>query len=154
MDQSILRAELRHDEGEKLVAYKDSLGLWTVGVGHLIDPSKGANPAPFGVDLRKGGSITEAQSDALLDADIDAKCTQLDEHIAWWRDLDEVRQRVIVNMAFNLGVAGLLGFKNTLACVHEARFDDAADGMLASKWARQVGKRADRLAGMMRTGTV
>jgi lysozyme len=55
-------------------------------------------------------------------------------------------------MAFNLGVPGLLKFKNTLRAVREGRFEDAAKGMLASKWARQVKGRAVRLAQVMKTG--
>jgi lysozyme len=55
-------------------------------------------------------------------------------------------------MAFNLGVPKLIGFRNTLADMEAGRYDEAADGMLASLWAKQVGNRADRLADMMRKG--
>ena len=66
MDRDKLIEELRADEGEKLVAYRDHLGYWTIGVGHLIDPAKGADPAPFGTDLTRGHAITPAQSAQLL----------------------------------------------------------------------------------------
>jgi lysozyme len=59
---------------------------------------------------------------------------------------------VLVNMGFNLGPEGLLGFRRTLRAVEEGRYADAAEGMLRSKWARQVGARAVRLAAMMREG--
>lgn len=152
MDENKLIAELRRDEGEVLEAYKDTLGYWTVGVGHLIDPKRGGNPAPFGEDLRKGGALTEDQSAALLAQDIAAKAAELDAAIPWWRDLSDARQRVLLNMAFNLGIAGLLGFKNTLLLVRGGYYDGAARAMMQSTWAKQVKGRADRLADMMAAG--
>lgn len=152
MNEQLLVAELRRDEGEELTAYMDTMGLWTVGVGHLIDPKRGADPAPFGVDLRGGGKITAAQSEMLLMLDIKSKMAELDRRLPWWRGLSDARQRVLLNMAFNLGTDGLLGFKNTLAAVQSGRYQDAARGMLSSKWASQVHGRADRLAAMMVQG--
>jgi len=156
MDENKMVAELRLDEGERLKAYKDSLGYWTIGMGHLIDPKKGGNPAPFGEDLRKGGAITPEQSAELLRTDIEAKAAELDKAMPWWRNLSDTRQRVLLNMAFNLGVTGLLGFKNTLSMVRQGFYDGAARNMLASRWAEQVGKqddqRAGRLAHMMAAG--
>lgn len=152
MNLEKLIAELRRDEGERLIAYLDSLGYWTIGVGHLIDPRKGADPAPFGTDLRRGGTITKMQSAQLLASDVDANAAELDKRLPWWRSLSDARQRVLLNMAFNLGVDGLLGFKNTLAMVKAADYASAARGMLASKWADQVHDRANRLAEMMVTG--
>ncbi len=152
MDENKLVLELRRDEDEKLTAYKDSLGYWTIGVGHLIDPAKGADPAPFGIDLRGGKSISPAQSEMLLRQDVSAKAAELDKRLPWWRKLSDARQRVLLNMAFNLGVDGLLGFKNTLAMVQAGDYAGAARGMLASKWAGQVHARADRLAAMMVQG--
>jgi len=138
---SELIAELRRDEGVVPYAYKDSLGYWTIGVGRLID-------------RRKGGRLSDDEIDYLLANDIRRVDAELDARLPWWRGLDPVRQRVLQNMAFNLGTAGLLGFKNTLAAVKAKRWSDAAAGMLASKWARQVGERAERLAHMMKTGDV
>lgn len=152
--RDILKQELRRDEGERLTAYKDSLGYWTIGVGHLIDPAHGANPSPFGRNLCFGGTITSEQCAQLLDEDIAKKEAELDKQMPWWRSLDEVRQRVILNMAFNLGVAGLMGFKNTLKKMRAGDYAGAATGMRASLWAKQVKGRADRLAKMMETGAV
>ena len=94
----------------------------------------------------------DEQVDGLLSADLLMTISGLDAHLGWWRTLTCARQRVLVNMAFNLGVAGLLGFKNTLSAVQRGHYEQAASGMMASKWAQQVGARADRLAVMMRTG--
>ncbi len=74
--------------------------------------------------------------------------------------MDEVRQRVIANMCFNMGIGnastgkGLLGFKNTLAAMQRGSYSMAAAGMLNSKWATQVGARATRLARAMETGVM
>lgn len=77
---------------------------------------------------------------------------ELDRNLSWWKNLDEVRQRVLFDMCFNLGVTKLLAFKNTLEAIRTGRYDDAAAGMLNSLWAKQVKGRATRLANMMRTG--
>jgi lysozyme len=76
---------------------------------------------------------------------------QLDKHLPWWREMNDVRQNVLANMCF-MGIGKLLGFKNTLAFMQAKRYDAAAVGMLDSLWAKQVGQRAVRLATMMRTG--
>ena len=88
----------------------------------------------------------------LLGADIDKVQAQLDLSLPWWREMSESRQRVLANMRFNLGLNKLLGFANTLAAMKQGRYADAADGMMNSRWAEQVGARAQRLATMMREG--
>lgn len=138
-DRDAMIEELRRDEGEVLHEYTDSEGYSTIGVGRLIDK-------------RKGGGISPEESAYLLSNDIARFEQGLDQNLPWWRELSDVRQRVILNMAFNLGVPGLLKFRNTLAAVREARWEDASKGMLNSKWAKQVKGRATRLAEMMRTG--
>ena len=134
-----LRAQLIRDEGSVPHAYQDSLGYWTIGVGRLIDQ-------------RKGGKLSEAEIAFLLDNDIARHANELFAAIPWARDLDPVRQGVLINMAFNLGVPGLLKFANTLAAIKARDYDDAAVRMLQSRWADQVGLRAVRLAKQMRTG--
>lgn len=139
MDKKQLTEELRRDEGVVPFAYQDHLGYWTIGVGRLIDK-------------RKGGGLSDAEIDFLLSNDIDRFEKQIIDALPWYSKLDDVRQRVLVNMAFNLGIAGLLGFKNTLAMIERGDYAGAAKGMLNSKWAGQVGERAKRLATMMETG--
>jgi lysozyme len=131
-----LLAELRRDEGVRLKPYRCTAGKLTIGVGRNLD------------DV----GISSDEADALLRNDVARVCSDLDARIPWWRGLDEVRQRVLVNMGFNLGISGLLGFKNTLRAVETGDYLGAAQGMLASKWAKQVGPRAERLALMMRDG--
>ncbi len=141
MDKKRMIAELRRDEGVVPYAYQDHLGYWTIGAGRLIDK-------------KKGGRLSESEIDFLLDNDIARFEGLLDKQLPWWRGQDEVRQRVLLNMAYNLGINGLLGFKNTLAYVKAKQYDQAAKNMLLSKWAGQVGNRAKRLSEMMRTGRV
>lgn len=144
-DDETLLAELRRDEDVVPYAYKDSLGYLTIGVGRMIDKAKGGGLAPDEIDY-------------LLANDVKRSMAELDKSLPWWRNLSEPRQRVLVNMCFNLGIGssalgtGLLGFKNTLAMIQVGDYEGAADGMLHSKWARQVGDRAMRLSAMMRKG--
>lgn len=128
---------LRGDEGEVLHAYQDHLGYWTIGVGRLIDK-------------RKGGGISKAESAFLLSNDIAEIEGELDRRLPWWRQLSDARRAVLMVMAFQMGVDGLLGFKNTLAMVKAENFDGAARGMLASLWARQTPERAHRMSEQMR----
>lgn len=139
MNYELLKKELVRDEGLRLKAYKDTVGLWTIGVGHLLGKEC--------LQLM----ITEANAMKLLDEDI-----KIAEGVAFKllpeaKKWDDVRQRALVNMAFNLG--NRLGqFKNTLKFMREKQWSQASANMLKSKWAEQVGKRANRLAKMIETG--
>lgn len=134
MNISQMKVELIRDEGLKLKPYRDTVGKLTIGVGRNLD------------DV----GISEAEAATLLESDIARTAKALDLNLPWWTTLSEERQRVLLNMAFNMGIAGLLGFKNTLAAIQAGKYEDAAKEMLTSKWAAQVGNRAQRLAQMMR----
>lgn len=134
MDESqeqLLRAELEADEGRRNKIYKDSEGLDTVGIGHLVS-----------------NGFSDAVINLIFKEDINVAENFLNKNIPWWTSLSPVRQRVLLNMAFNLN-ARLLGFKNALFAAQAGQYKTSADEMLDSKWARQVGKRAKRLAYMM-----
>lgn len=139
-----LIAELRRDEGVRYSPYNDTKGIPTVGVGHNLN----AKPLPSGWKY----PLNDTQVNSLLDDDLEDVFHDLDRNLPWWTDLNDVRQRVIANMAFNLGITKLLGFRNTLVAMRQGKYDAAADGMLASAWAAQVKGRAQRLADMMRKG--
>ena len=132
--------QLKRDEGVRQVAYQDSLGLWTIGVGRLIDGRK------VGAGLR----IKEIEQ--MLLNDIADREQALRLSLPWFDSLDEVRQAVLVNMAFQLGVVGLLQFKDTLNRVREGDYAGAAVAMLQSKWASQTPERAKRVAKQMESG--
>jgi lysozyme len=136
MDRQKLNDDLIRDEGLKLKVYKDSLGIETIGVGR---------------NLRDKG-LSTAEALYLLNNDLDECLADLRTFLPYFDDLDEVRQRVLTNMRFNLGPTRFRGFKNFLKCVRESRYKDAAIAMLESKWAKQVKGRARRLAKAMETG--
>lgn len=138
MNTRLLVDELKRDEGVRLKVYLDSRGIATIGVGR---------------NLRDVG-ISEDEASALLEADIARTTADLDRTIPWWVTLDEVRQRVLANMAFQLGAAGLLGFHQTLAMVRAGDYGGASVEMLNSDWSTQSGPRAQRLSNMMRDGKV
>lgn len=135
-----IESQLREDEGEVLHEYKDHLGYSTIGIGVLIDK-------------RKGGGITKEESSYLFQNRLGAKRQEIRKALPWFDGLDPVRQGVLLNMAYQLGVAGLLGFKTTLKHVQAGQWVAASVGMLDSKWARlDTPARAERLATQMRTG--
>lgn len=155
-DRAKLKAELERDEGMRLKVYRCTAGKLTIGVGRNLD-DVGILPAEqqaLGITVgscSKAG-ITKAQAYALLDYDI-ANCEKaLDRHFPWWRKMTDARQRVILNMCFNLGINRLRGFKNTLRFMETGQYDKAAVNMGKSLWADQVGKRAVRLMAMMHNG--
>ena len=129
-------AQLRLHEGERLKPYRCTAGKLTIGVGRNLDDR----------------GITSDESAYLLSNDIDSHWTELIEHIPWVETLDDIRQRVMLDMAFNMGIFGLLTFRKTLGHIKEGNYALASSAMLESKWARQVGQRAKRLATMMKTG--
>ena len=136
-----LTAQLRRDEGTRETAYQDHLGFWTIGVGRLIDSRK------------PGAGLRPDEIDYLLRNDINDRVQALTKAIPMlFPKLDEARQGVLVNMAFQLGTAGLLGFKSTLALVAAGKYSEASEQMLKSKWATQTPARAKRLAEQMKTG--
>ena len=136
---SELTAQLTRDEGRERSVYLDHLGYATIGVGRLIDK-------------RKGGGLRDDEIDYLLRNDINDRIDALARRIPWFLELDGARQGALLNMSFQLGVDGLLGFKNTLARVRAGNFAGAASGMRQSLWAKQTPERAERLAKQMETG--
>lgn len=143
MPRAELIAALKTDEGFRLKAYPDPLtggAPWTIGYGHT------------GPEVYPGLVWTAEKCEAVLIADIEKHNAELLRKAPWIAKLDPVRQSVLQNMAFNLGVDGLLQFRNTLAAVKAGEYERACIGMLASKWATQVKGRAQRLARQMRTG--
>ena len=144
MDKSVMAEDLRLEEGEVKknglhVAYQDHLGFWTLGIGRLID-------------ARKGGGLTDEEVYYLVQNDIARRHAELTRRMPGYVKLSPVRQRAILNMAFQLGVDGVLKFKKMIAAL--GRFDYAAAEAeaLDSKWAKQdTPQRARRVAKSLRT---
>ena len=136
IDRAAMTRQLRLHEGERLKPYRCTAGKLTIGVGRNLDDR----------------GITREESAMLLANDIAAEERELLRALPWVAMLDEVRQRVLLDMSFNMGLVGLLGFKRTLATIQAGEYQAAATMMLDSKWAKQVGQRAERLSRMMATG--
>lgn len=120
----------------KLKAYKDTVGLTTIGVGRNLD----------------GQGITEAEAMYLLENDMARVVSYCRDAFPFFNGLCDSRQNVICSMVFNLGAARFADFKKMLAAVAAKDWAGAADQMLASAWAGQVGARAVELAQLMRDG--
>lgn len=125
-------------EGRVAHAYQDSLGLWSIGVGHLVDK-------------RKGGRLPDHIIDALFEYDFELHRNELFVQLPWVADLDEVRQAAMIDMYFQLR-GNLLGFKEALRFIQARAWSAAADAMLDSKWAVQTPERAHEISEMIRTG--
>ena len=150
-------------EGLRLKPYKCPAGKWTVGVGRNLE-AKGLTKEEKERILGVGGlsklevidvllerGISENEALFLLRNDIEEVTAQL-ERFDWFRALGPVRRKVLVDMAFNLGMSGLLGFQKMIEALKQSDYQAAADEMVSSKWYRQVGERGRRLERMMRTG--
>lgn len=138
MNKEKLKQELVSDEGVVLHYYNDSLGYATIGVGRLIDQ-------------RKGGGITKEEALYLLDNDIERKSAEVYRELPWLKDHPDEVQRAVINMAFQMGIVGLLTFKNTLSLIEQHKYKEAADNALKSKWATQTPNRAKRVTDMIRS---
>ena len=125
---------IRH-EGMRLHPYRDSVGKLTIGVGRNLE------------DV----GITEQEARLLLENDLRGIIGEL-ERMPWFPSLDETRKMALIDMGFNLGLPRLLGFKRMIAAIEAGDWSRAADEMLDSRWAEQVGARAEELAEMMREG--
>jgi len=139
MDRNKLIKELIFDEGYKTETYEDHLGFLTLGVGHLV---LDADPE---INQPVGTPVSEERIRDCLNNDIDIVCNELDRNLHWWRGLNDNKQRVMVNMCFNLGYPRLSKFKKFLAAMKDNDFETAGEEMMDSKWATQVGNRAKRL---------
>ena len=126
MNLDLLRQELIRYEGYRLTVYLDTLGLPTVGIGHM-DKS-----------LKVGTMLSPQAINDFYDQDVKNAIAIVSKYITV--SLDDVRQRVLVQLAFNLG--NKLGqFKKFLAAINASQWDIAAKELLSSKWYTQVGKR-------------
>ena len=122
-----IKEQLVRHEGLRMKPYRCTAGKLTIGIGRNLDDR----------------GISREEAYAMLERDIqDCEQWLIDEIPEIYNNLDEVRQSVLLNMCFNLGIKGLLGFKNTLSFFAAGDWERAANGMLASKWAKQVGMRA------------
>jgi len=133
MEKLVEQLELH--EGKENKVYEDTEGVLTIGYGRNLED--------------KG--LSDKECELLLRNDI-KECKRDMENYFWYISLDDIRKRVILDMRYNLGLGGLLSFKNMIKALKEKDYMKASQEMLDSKWADQVKTRATRLAKMMETG--
>ena len=156
-EKDTLIRQLKIDEGCKLQVYPDKFGYPTIGYGRCLS-TKGLtktecdylnlgtyekNSVIAKLEVR---GIIQDEAEYLLLSDIDDFSEELHKRITWFKTLPETAKIVLINMSFNLGVAGLLLFKKTLALIEQGNYKSASIEMLDSTWAKQVGDRAKRLS--------
>ena len=136
MDRQRLFKQLRLHEGVEKFPYRCTAGYLTIGVGRNIEER----------------GLLDDEIDFILDNDIEVVMNEVSVTFDWFFDLSEVRQRVVADMIFNIGMPRFKQFKKMIAALEEGDWSEAANQMMDSKWAKQVGKRAERLRDMMETG--
>lgn len=129
--------QLLRDEGCRLHPYTDTRGKLTIGIGRCLDT--------------KGISAQEAR--VLFANDLRDVRADLAGALSWLGEVDDARRGVVENMAFNLGLGGLLGFRRMLEALRQRDYNRAAREMRDSEWFIQVGARAERLALQMEDGS-
>ena len=128
--------QLKRHEGIELKPYQDTVGKWTIGVGRNLD------------DI----GISEQEAEMLLLNDIKEAEKQLIATMPWTQELDEVRFSALLNFVFNVGIGTASKFVNAMVLLKAKSYDMAADEMLNSRWAKQVGNRALEVTDQIRTG--
>ena len=131
-----LRVELTLDEGEKSKPYIDTSGNVTIGIGRNLTAN----------------GVSADEISLMFTNDVTAAESALDAGVPWWRTLDPVRQRVMLNMCFNMGWTVFSQFKRFFIFMKGGEWEEAGAAMQASLWWHQVGERAVRLQGMVLTG--
>lgn len=141
MDPRLVK-DIKQSEGCELKAYRDTLKYWTVGYGHMLDPTKDWT----------GYTITQEQADAFLADDLNqaqSRCM----HLIEWPKLDTpCRQNAVVELEFNMAGKWVKFYKTRLD-IGNQNWQAAHDDLLISLWAKQVGPtRSNRLANYLLTG--
>lgn len=131
-----LKQRIQRHEGIRLRAYRDSLSKLTIGYGRCLDTH----------------GISEDEAEFMLDNDIADIHQQVAVALPWAMNLDLARREVLEEMAFQLGLSGLLGFKNTLAYIQQGNYAEAAQGMLNSQWHHQTPERCEELSEIILNG--
>ena len=144
-------------EGLRLQVYKDTLGIDTIGIGRNLE-DRGITQQELddldipSIDHVYEWGITEADAVYLAENDVQIVEEELVRAHPCVEQLDAVRQLVLIDMAFNMGVPRLNKFKKMWAAVHDEDYPTAAKEMLDSRWATQVKGRAVKLSNAMHNG--
>lgn len=149
MNVDQLRAELEIDEGVKIengqhVTYMCSADRLTFGIGHLVLPDEPEYNQPVGTPVG-ADRVTEC-----FDRDVGTVIEESKRLYPQFDNLPEEVKLIICNMLFNLGLPTLSKFKDMQAAINDRLWDQAADAMADSRWARQLPNRSGRLIERMR----
>jgi lysozyme len=129
--------QLKVHEGLRLNPYQCTAGKWTIGYGRNLEDN----------------GITKFEAELLLNHDVAGVIMKLSTAVDGWHFLNEARKAVLVNMAFNMGVSGLLAFKKTLGYIRLKMYKEASVEMLDSAYGRGKTKnRALELSAQMESG--
>lgn len=128
--------QLKRHEGLRLKPYRCTAGKLSLGYGRNLED--------------KG--ISEHEAELMLSSDIHEVQDELTKLLPVYSKLNPARKDALTNMGFNLGVTGLLKFKKMISALEAGDYNLAAEEMLDSRWASQVGQRSKDLAEQVRTG--
>ena len=134
-----LRDQIKQDEGWSAHPYYDHLGYLTIGYGFLID------------DRRRGNGMPREAGDLWLERELMLLHQRLTHALPWFDSAPDAVQEALINMAYQMGVGGLLGFRKTLARGEQGEWSAMADEALRSRWATQTPKRARRVTDLIRS---
>lgn len=135
MSETLEERITRH-EGVRLKAYRDTLGKLTIGIGRNLDDC----------------GISHDEAIVLLNNDIAKVTDQVQRAFPWTDLIDDTRRDALIEIAFQLGIHGLMGFPKMLAAIQAKDYDTAAQEMLNSTWHKQTPDRCEELARIMLTG--
>lgn len=142
-DKSVM-AMIKKHEGVRVRPYKDSLGFWTVGVGHLIGNGKTLPP-------EWNREFTMQEIDALFVQDYEQH-KKMAEKVPGYTLANEKGRAALIDLTFNLGGNWFKKFKNTVAALAAGDFQKAADELTGSLWYKQVKGRAQTIVSLIRDG--
>jgi lysozyme len=126
--------DIKRDEGLRLKPYRCTAGKLTIGYGRNLDDN----------------GISPAEAEAMLAADVEKAAAELAKNLPWLERAPEDVKRGLINMSFNLGWPRLSGFKQLLLALETGAYAAAAEEAMDSKWAKDVGERAKRIADLFR----
>lgn len=138
MTETLIQRIARH-EGLRLTPYVDTTGNWTIGYGHKITECEAQSYV---------NGISEDTADDMLANDITKAQAELSEALPWTSELSNIRWQVLVEMVFQMGIAGLLTFATLLRYARQGNDEGVAHSMLGSLWHEQTPARCEELANL------
>ena len=129
-----LLEKIKHHEGFVEHVYDDSLGIPTIGYGFAI----------------KDLILDEDIAEDILMRKLEKLKRNANARFQWLEDMPQEVQAVILNMCYQLGVTGVSKFRKAISALQEGDWDEAANEMLDSLWARQTPNRATELSDIVR----